>query len=205
MRANDIAASSSTSGTLSPYPYFGLLGKEFEDIVTKAIFSGENVARWAGPWCCGMLSSADIADYLSGLSGVTPERILAALDEGCANLSLNPAIWCFARAQRAEGRQTVLATVNMDVFTRIISPAYGFDQFFDAVVNSADYGTCDKNALCEIAFEKLDGCSFENSLLIDDMPNYLDAFQAHGGMIYQYSTDAEFVEWEKSVWGLITV
>lgn len=186
--------------TLCSDLYFSRLGIEFDELVTTAIFTGENVARWASPWCCGMRSSADIAIYLSGLSGITPERILSALDKGCANLQMNPNIWRFAQAQRAHGRRTVLATVNMDVFTRIIVPAHGFEKVFDVVVNSADYGTCDKNVLCEIAFSRLDGCNFENSLLIDDRTKYLDAFRTCGGMTDQYTTDEAFAVWETSVW-----
>lgn len=188
------------ANTLCSELYFTPLGTDFQAVVKEAIFTGENKARWASPWCCGRLSSADIADYLSGLTGITAERILSALDEGCANLQLNPAIWRFAQAQRAQGRHTVLATVNMDVFTRVVVPAHGFDTIFDVVVNSADHGTEDKNAVCEIAFSRLDGCSFENSLLIDDMPKYLDAFRARGGMAYQYTTDAAFAAWEQSTW-----
>lgn len=186
------------ANTLSHTPYFWPLGSEFETVVTQAIFTGENKTRWASPWCCGTVSSADIAEYLSGLTGITPERILSALDEGCAHLQLNPAIWRFAQAQRAQGRRTVLATVNMDVFTRVVAPAHGFDRVFDVVVNSADYGTEDKNALCEIAFGQLDDCTFENSLIIDDMHKYLDAFRARGGMAYRYTTDEAFAGWALS-------
>jgi len=120
------------------------------------------------------------------------------LDAGCANLQLNPAVWRFAQAQRTQGRHTALVTVNMDVFTRVVVPAHGFDRVFDVVVNSADYGTEDKNALCEIAFGQLDDCTFEDSLLIDDMPKCLDAFRARGGMAHQYTTDAAFAEWTLS-------
>lgn len=187
------------AGTLSPTPYFWPLGEEFCAVVTQAIFTGVNKTLWASPWCCGTLSSADIADYLSGLTGLAPERILTSLDEGCANLQLNQAIWRFAQAQRAQGRRTVLATVNMDVFTRAVAPAHGFDLVFDVVVNSSDYGTENKNALCEIAFQQLGDCSFENSLLIDDMPKYLNAFRVRGGMSYRYTTDEAFMEWAQTL------
>ncbi len=143
------------ANTLCSELYFGPLGKEFQAVVKDAIFTGENKVLWARPWCCGRLSSPDIAEYLSGLTGLTPERILAGLDEGCAHLQLNPAIWRFAQQQRAQGRRTALVTVNMDIFTRVVVPAHGFDQVFDVILNSADYGTEDKNALCEMAFSRL--------------------------------------------------
>jgi FMN phosphatase YigB (HAD superfamily) len=180
--------------TLCSELYFSPLGQDFGAVVTEAIFTGENKTRWASPWCCGSLSSADIAEYLSGLTGIMPDHILAALNDGCAHLRLNPAIWRFAQSQRAQGRSTALVTVNTDVFTRVVVPAHGFDRVFDVVVNSADYDTEDKNALCEIAFVHLDGCSFENSLLIDDETKNLNAFRARGGITHQYTGDEVFAE-----------
>lgn len=183
------------ANTLSFTPYFWPLGEEFLTVVTEAIFTGENKALWAGPWCRGELSSEDIANYLSGLTGVPTKRILMALDEGCSNLQLNPAIWRFAKSQRAQGRHSVLATVNMDVFTRVVAPAHGFDRVFDVVVNSADFGTEDKNALCDIAFSRLEGCTFQNSLMIDDSARVTEAFRNRGGIAYQYTSDEAFAEW----------
>ncbi|HEY3418073.1 MAG TPA: hypothetical protein VGM23_14435 [Armatimonadota bacterium] len=182
------------ANTLCSEFYFAPLGEKFQAVVKEAIFTGENKERWSGPWCCGTRSSVEVADYLSGLTGITPERILAALDEGCANLQLNPAIWRFAQAQRVQGRKTALVTINMDVFTRIVVPAHRFGQVFDVVVNSADYGTEDKNALCEIAFAQLEGCGFASSLMIDDWPTVIEDFRARGGIAYQYTTDEAFAE-----------
>jgi hypothetical protein len=183
------------ANTLSFTPYFWPLGPEFLAVVTEALFIGANKERWAMPWCLGDISSGDVADYLSGLTGLSAERILQGLDEGCASLQLNPELWRFAQSQRALGRHTVLATVNMDVFTRVVVPAHGFNEVFDVVVNSSDYGTEDKNALCEIAFSRLHGCTFENSLLIDDSTTFVDAFEARDGHAYHYTTDEAFAEW----------
>jgi phosphoserine phosphatase len=188
------------ANTLCSEFYFTPLGTEFQTLVKQAIFTGDNCQRWASPWCCGTLSSADIACYLSGLTDYTPESILTALEEGCATLRMNPAIWRFAQAQRSRGRHSVLATINMDIFTRIVAPAHGLNRIFDVVVNSSDYGTEDKNILCEIAFRNLGDCSFDNSLLIDDNTQVIDAFRSRGGMTYQYTTDEAFAEWEQKTW-----
>jgi FMN phosphatase YigB (HAD superfamily) len=184
--------------TLCSVPYFAPLGQEFCEVVTEAIFSGENKARWATPWTSGILSSEDICIYLSGLTGITPKRIFTALEEGCSNLNLNPAIWQFAQSQRKQGRQTVLATINMDIFTSIVVPTHKFDKVFDVVVNSADYGVDTKIELCEIAFSHLNCCSFENTLLIDDSSKSIESYKARGGMAYQYTTDEAFVEFTQN-------
>jgi len=183
------------ANTLCSELYFAPLGEDFQAVVRAAIFSEENKERWATPWCCGRLSSEDIATHLAGLTGITPDCIISALAEGCAKMHFNPAVWRFAQAQRELGRSTVLATVNMDIFTRVVVPAHGLDRVFDVVVNSSDYGTDDKNALCEIALAQLDGCTFANSLLIDDSVAAIAAFRSAGGMAYQYTTDAAFAAW----------
>jgi len=178
--------------TLSSEPYFARLGPEFCSVVTEAIFTGENKIKWATPWTSGTLSSQDICEYLSDLTGITHEKILRALREGCSNLKLNPAIWQFAQSQKHEGRKTALATINMDVFTEVVVPCHGFDKVFDVVVSSSDYGLNTKIELCEIVFSKLDGYTYENSLLIDDSPKSVEPFRCRGGLAYQYTTDEAF-------------
>lgn len=183
------------ANTLSFTPYFWPLGSEFLAVVNEAIFTGENKALWAGPWCRGELSAEDIAEHLSGLTRIPTRRILEGLNKGCSKLQLNPAIWRFAQAQRAQGRHSVLATINMDVFTHIVVPAHGIDRVFDEVVNSADYGTEDKITLCEIAFGRLENCTFQNSLVIDDSAGVIDAFRKRGSFAYQYTCDEAFAKW----------
>ena len=181
--------------TLCSELYFAPLGPKFQAVVKQAIFTGENNVRWCEPWLRGELSSADIAGYLADLTGVAPETILSGLEEGCATLRLNPVVWACAQRQRGRGRQTALATLNMDIFTRVVIPAHGFDRVFDVVVNSADHGVDDKLALCELALSRLEGCTFANSLLIDDGERNVRAFCARGGMAYWYTSDEAFAEW----------
>jgi FMN phosphatase YigB (HAD superfamily) len=187
------------AATLCSELYFLPLGTEFLNIVQEEIFKRGN-EQWVDPWIRGELNSTDIADYLSTLTDIPAEHILSGLDEGCAQLNMNPAIWLFAQVQRKLGRQTALVTLNMDVFSRVIVPAFGFDQIFDIVVNSADYREDNKIKLWEIAFTQLEGCSFENSLLIDDGIKNIANFRAHGGMAYQYTSDDAFIEWETNEW-----
>jgi len=188
------------AGTISATPYFWPLGAEFCNIVTEAIFTGEQKTRWATPWCCGKISSLEIADYLAGLSGVSVAHILTALEEGCTQMQLAPHLWRFAQAQRHAGRQAALVTVNMDVFTRLVVPAHGFSKVFDTIVNSADVGTEDKMALCDIALSRMQCSSFETSLLIDDSAEVAAAFRLRGGKAYQFVTDVAFAEWEAQEW-----
>jgi 8-oxo-dGTP pyrophosphatase MutT (NUDIX family)/FMN phosphatase YigB (HAD superfamily) len=185
-------------GTLSSHPYFYALGPEFLRVVNTCIW-GDGEAEWCDPWVRGEKTSGEIADYLAGLTALPATRILTALDDGCARLPLHPAIWRFAQAQRAQGRHTALVTLNMDVFTRVIAPSWGFDQVFDVVINSSDYRTGNKMQLWEMAFSRLDGCTFANSLLIDDKLKHVESFRAHGGLAYRYTTDEAFARWAQAL------
>lgn len=180
--------------TLCSVPYFTGISPEVLEIVRTVIF-GSGKAQWADPWMRGDLTSVEIADYLARRTGVAPEVLLAQCEQNCARLPLNPAIWRFAQAQRGQGRLTALVTVNADVFSRVVVPALRLAEVFDVVVNSADHHVTEKLALCEIAFRRLNGCDFSNSLLIDDHPENVAAFRARGGQAYCYTTDETFAEW----------
>jgi FMN phosphatase YigB (HAD superfamily) len=183
------------ANTLCSEHYFAPLGPAFLAVVQEAIFRGEGNARWCEPWIRGEVTSADIAVHLAGLTGLAAGAILAGLEEGCASLPLDPAVWACAQAQRGRGRRTALVTLNMDVFTRVVVPAHGFDRVFDVVVNSADHGVDDKLALCELALGRIEGGDFAGSLLIDDSETNVEAFRARGGLAYQYTCDEDFAVW----------
>ncbi len=183
------------AGTLCPEPFFaGHASLELLEIVRGEIF-GAGRAQWGEPWMRGELGATEIAGYLARRSGLKEAELLEQLEQGCAQVTLNPAIWRFAREQRGVGRQTALVTVNVDLFSRVTAPALRLHEVFDAVVNSADHHELDKLALCEIAFRRLDGCAFSNSLLIDDHAENVAAFRARGGLGYHYTTDEDFAAW----------
>jgi len=184
--------------TLSSDHYFKALGPDFDALVDREIFS-DNTPTWCDPWARGELTAEIVADHLAGLSGLSPEHILEQLAAGCARQALHQAIWQFAQAQRKLGRKTALVTLNFDIFSRVIVTALGFDRIFDVIVNSAEYRTDDKARMWEIAFSRLDGCDFANSLLIDDKAKYTERFRARGGMAYQYTGDEDFARWLKEV------
>ena len=181
--------------TLCSEHYFLPLGLPFVDSVAELVF-GDNSEKWADPWMRGDLSSADIAEYLSRHSTYTKVEILDGLRQGCANMHFNPEVWRFAQSQKRSGRRTVLATLNMDVFTEVIVPSHTLESMFDVIVNTADIGTLEKDLLWQQAFDALpDGVSFSNSLLIDDSATMVSLFSELGGTAYQYGHDDELRKW----------
>jgi FMN phosphatase YigB (HAD superfamily) len=183
------------AGTLCSCPYFRPLGPAFLDLVTERIF-GKSSEQWADPWMRGDVSRNEIAAYLSQLSGLSENAVLQGLYEGCRTLRFNKAVWEFAKAQRHADRRTVLATLNMDVFSQIVVPSHSLSSIFDVIVNTSDFGTLKKDVLWQEAFRRLgDGITFSNSLLIDDSPLMVSMFRDMGGVAHQYTNDGEFQAW----------
>ncbi len=186
------------AGTLSSDPYFKLLGpralKHVDDLMT-----GQEAQHIRHGWGTGLLSSRDIADYLSPKTGLSPDFIFAALYEGCAQITLNEAVWDFAQQQAQLGRKTALVTSNFDVFNEVVVPTLGLDEVFDAIVNSCDYGTGDKGELWPIAFDMLgEGYGYSTSLVIEDSSQLVVRFRELGGTAYQYTDDRALNEWLSS-------
>ena len=182
-------------GTLSSEPYFKLLPPRALEQVDRTLFGKEDPHIGQG-WATGLLSSRDVANYLSPKTGLSPGFILSALYEGCAQIEFNEAVWDFVGEQGRLGRKTVLVTGNFDVFTEVVVPARGLDKVFDAIVNSCDYGTGDKDELWPIAFDMLgEGYGYSGSLLIEDTSHEVVRFREAGGVAYQYTDDAAFRRW----------
>ena len=182
-------------GTLCCERYFARLGSEALDAIAGLVF-GDASGLWADPWMRGDLTSADVAAYLSGHLGQTPETILSALREGCAEMRLNPAVLEFAVDQRARGRKTALVTANMDVFTEVVAPAHALNSVFDVVLNTSDHRTLDKAILWRKAFDSFGpGYSFASSLLVEDSPKMAALFESLGGFAHRYLGEGSFRSW----------
>ena len=181
--------------TLSSGPYFGPLGREGIARVSTLVF-GDNSPRWADPWMRGELSSRDVARYLAEHTPYAVEELLDALRRGCSDMAFNPAVWDLAVEQRGLVRKLALVTANMDVFSEVVVPAHRLDETFHAIVNSADYGTLDKANLWQHAFDLIgEGCSYAQSLLVEDSLRNVELFRALGGQAYLYTDDASLRAW----------
>ena len=184
--------------TLSSDRYFKLLGAQALKQVDEMMTVREDPHISQG-WATGLLSSQDVANYLSSKTGLAPDIILSALYEGCAQITFNEAVWNFAQQQEQLGRKTALVTVNFDVFNEVVVPNCGLDTVFDAIVNSSDYGTGDKEKLWSVAFDMLgEEYGYSNSLLIEDSADQVRRFRNLGGIAHRYTDDAAFGRWLSS-------
>ncbi|MDP6455453.1 MAG: hypothetical protein QF898_19400 [SAR202 cluster bacterium] len=182
--------------TLCSDYYFRELGTRYEKRITELVFSRDSeIGR---QWMGGLVSSEDVAEYLSNHLDISANDIHSALTRGCTQMSFNKAVWDFARSQRADGRKTALVTVNADIFRDVIVPSHGLDREFDTIVSSSDFGVKlpSKQTLWDTAFEAL-GAEFgyANSLLIEDTRREVELFRNLGGAAHQYRNDSEFNDW----------
>lgn len=182
--------------TLSSDLYFTLAppgSPHWRDTIQRLVFDERPVVH---AWMRGELRLPDIARIIAAEIDLPLPEIVATLERGCTQMRMNPVVWAFACAQRAEGRKTALVTANMDVFTTTVVPAHRLDAVFDGILNTADYGVLDKSILWDRAFAQLgDGIGYANSLLIEDGPTEPAMFRARGGIAYQYTDDERFQHW----------
>ena len=182
--------------TLSPDYYFTVAPAgypQWHAVIQEHIFRQETVVN---PWMTGDLGLVDMAKIVSQHIDLPLPIIVDTMERGCARTRLNPVVWKFACAQRAQERKTALVTANMDVFTRIVVPLHRLDTIFDVIFNTSDHHELRKEVLWDRAFELLgDGISYTNSLLIEDGPKEPALFRERGGVAYQYENDDLFRQW----------
>jgi hypothetical protein len=186
--------------TLSPDYFFTVIPEGYPQwtaVIQEHIFRQETVVN---PWMTGDLGLVDIAKIVSRHIDLPLPIIVDTMERGCARMRLNPVVWKFACAQRAQGRKTALVTANMDVFTRIVVPLHRLDTVFDVIFNTSDHHELRKEVLWDRAFELFgDDIGYANSLLIEDGPWEPALFRERGGVAYQYENDELFSQWLEQI------
>ena len=86
-----------------------------------------------------------------------------------------------------------IVTVNPDVFTNYVVPAFRLDEMFPVIVASWQEKTTDKVALCEEALRNF-GQAIKRSeaLLIDNIPENVRDWEASGGRGYVFRGEQQF-------------
>ena len=163
----------------------------WNELIQESIFSDEGVTN---DWMRGRIGLRDIAGILHERTGVDSGSILGCLKDGCRNLRENRAVVEFAGQLKGQGIPIGVVTVNYDVFNEVIVPEHGYDELFDVILNSCDFGEIDKRMLWPIAFSRLgDHIEYGNSLLIEDGEKQPQQFRDAGGHAIEYVDDVTFV------------
>ena len=163
----------------------------WHELIQETVFADERVVS---EWMRGGISLHDVADILQKRTGEDLDSILIYLRDGCRNLKENKAVIEFARQLSMNSVPIGLVTVNADVFNEVVVSEHRYDELFDVIINSCDYGELDKRVLWPLAFNQLGKhVGYGNSLLVEDSKNEVQMFRDAGGCAIQYVDDATFL------------
>lgn len=106
-----------------------------------ALFSPEGDRALLDAWLHGRVTSEQVVSALFALDQFDPPVVLRELRRSCEQMRfVSPALPAYIRRIRAHGVRVVIATDNMDTFSRWTVPAMGLARLVDGWLNSADLG-----------------------------------------------------------------
>ena len=134
---------------------------------------GENMPT-VMEWMRGKVTAEDIAALLGDRFGYSQEIIFQDLKESCETMRLvSDEVLPLVRKLRSGGVKCVIATDNMDTFTRFTVPALRLSEHFDGVLNSFEMGMLkfdtegDSIPFFDEYLEK-NNVKYKDAVLIDD-------------------------------------
>ena len=129
-------------------------------------------------WMRGEFSAEDIASKMSQGTGVDSGMILDELQRSCEEMRYSiDDLEDIVRRVRANGIEVVIATDNMDTFSRFTVPAMRLDTVFDGILNSYDTGYLKDDNHPEDSIPFFDeylarhGWNYADAILLDDSPD----------------------------------
>ncbi len=141
-------------------------------------------------WNLGQMDTQRFAAELSQRMTLTADAIVAHMIERCQHVEFFARTYEFFKSHAVP---QAIVTVNPDLFTNVIEPAYRLGQSCEAIVTSWQEQTVDKAALCKVAIERLGlSCSNRQALLIDNKRSNIEAWTRREGAGYVYTTDEQF-------------
>lgn len=130
------------------------------------------------PWMRGEFSAEDIVGKMSRDTGIDSNMILGELRQSCEEMrySIDNLESVVQRIQ-ANGVNVVIATDNMDTFSRFTVPAMKLDTIFDDILNSYDTGYLKDDDQPNDSIPFFDeylakhGWNYADAILLDDSPD----------------------------------
>ena len=127
-------------------------------------------------WMRGQYDAESIVRQIATDTGLEPDLLMTGLRESCVQMEVDARALELLGRLREQGTKTVIATDNMDTFTRWTVPALGLTDYCDEVLNSHSLRALkkDKRANGTSAFFadyfKRTNNNPARTLLIDDSP-----------------------------------
>lgn len=150
-------------------------------------------------WMRGKVTAEDIAALLGNRFGYSQEIIFQDLKESCEAMRLvSDEVIPLVQKLRESGTKCVIATDNMDTFTRFTVPRLRLSEHFDGVLNSFDIGLLkfdtegDSIPFFDDYLEK-NNLSCNDVVLIDDCIDKSGVYKKFGFDILQIFSPDDFV------------
>jgi phosphoserine phosphatase len=150
-------------------------------------------------WMKGLIDSEGITEKISAHYNYPADILLEDLAESCRNMKLvSDEIFLLIQKLQESGTKCVIATDNMDTFTRYTVPALKLTEYFDDIIVSFDKGLF-KFDVQDDAIPFFDGYLMENHLnykdvvLIDDCIDKSGTYEKRGFDILQVFSPDDFV------------
>lgn len=130
------------------------------------------------PWMRGELSVEDIVGKMSRDTNIDHDILLSELQRSCEEMR-----YCIDNLEniveqiRANGIKVVIATDNMDTFSRFTVPAMRLDAIFDGILNSYTIGHLKDDEQPDNSIQFFDeylakhGWGYTDAILLDDSPD----------------------------------
>jgi len=138
------------------------------------------------PWMRGELSSEKICQTIAEETTFSESDIFNDLKESCAVMEfVDPEIPGLIKKIRARGLKVVLATDNMDCFSRFTVPALKLQELFDDVLISCDMKILkvEVRESCIPFFKNFlteNNLKYSDTVLLDDSDWFAEAYEALG-------------------------
>ena len=147
---------------------------------------------YATSWDTGKLGTEDVLNEMARRLGCSYGLVRANFDTLCSDVTVHPAVIAALRARRLRQCRQAIVTVNPDCFGWLVELC-GLADLFDLVVTSSEIGTTDKAEICSVACDRL-GVAVARTVLIDNLPQHVEAWMTRGGSGYLYSNDDQFAQ-----------
>lgn len=154
--------------------------KDVSDWISQNIFSDHELVR---EWMRGKIDWRTLHDRVSIATGIDRALLDRLFVESVKQMKMETKMIDLAQELKRMGYKLAIVSDNMDIFSEVTVPHQKFDQLFDAIFNSADYGLLKQDEhgkLFELVADAL-GVPTEQSIFIDDSANNISLFIELGG------------------------
>ncbi|OGD62316.1 hypothetical protein A2215_03735 [Candidatus Berkelbacteria bacterium RIFOXYA2_FULL_43_10] len=162
--------------------------------IQEVLFRGN--AEKVDDWMRGKHSSEEINKFLADELNAGYDDLWSVFVSDCKSMKVSADVLKKIDGLRAR-YNTILITGNMDCFTRFTVPALELDNYFDQIVNSADYGRFkdDDNGRIFLDILKEFGGNIKDSILIDNSETTCKTFSNLGGKSLQVTKNTPIEHW----------